>query len=239
MNIVLLMMGGSGTRFGSSIPKQFIKINDIPIFVYLLNAYDKIDEIDHIVIVSNNRYIDLVKDWVNILKINKVISICSGGENRNASIMNGLEEVKKIDNNANVLIHDATHPYVDKGGVIKVIEAINDCGAATLVQGNYDTVYKIEDEIIEEVLDRKKIVSGASPEGFKFDLIYNIYKNSTKDELDKMTSAGAVAINNGIKMKTIETDLLNLKITFKRDLELYKKLINGYYFSEEEDINEK
>ena len=124
-------------------------------------------------------------------------------------------------------------------GAKKVIDAINKYGAATLVQGNYDTVYEIENDTIKKVLERKNVVSGASPEGFKFKQIYDIYKNATEDELAKMTSAGAIAISNGLEMKTIETDLLNLKITFRRDIELFRKLINCYYFKDEDDMFEK
>lgn len=239
MNILLLMMGGSGTRLGSNIPKQYLKINNIPIFAYILNKYQKLKEIDKIVIISNSDYIDLVKAWVNILKIDKVSAICQGGKNRSESVLNGLEAAKKIDENSIILIHDATHPYVDDEGVKKVIDAINKYGAATLVQGNYDTVYEIENDTIKKVLERKNVVSGASPEGFKFKQIYDIYINATEKELVKMTSAGAIAISNGLEMKTIETDLLNLKITFRRDIELFRKLINCYYFKDEDDIFEK
>lgn len=239
MNIVLLMMGGSGTRVGTSIPKQYLKINNIPIFAYILNKYQQIEEIDKIVVVSNSNYIDLVNTWINVLNINKVYEVCSGGRNRSESVLNGLEVAKKIDENATILIHDATHPYVDTKGVKKLITTINKYGAATLVQGNYDTVYEIENSTITKVLERKNVVSGASPEGFKFKEIYNIYKNATIEELEKMTSAGAIAIANGLEMKTIETDLLNLKITFKRDIELFKKLINSYYFKDEDDQFEK
>ena len=235
MNILLLMMGGSGTRLGASMPKQYLKINNIPIFAYILNKYQKTKDIDKIVIVSNSNYIDLVEKWVKLLDIDKVSKICSGGKNRSESVLNGLEAAKEIDENSTVLIHDATHPYVDTEGVRKVIDAINEYGAATLVQGNYDTVYEIVNNSITKVLERRNVVSGASPEGFKFKQIYNIYKNATEEELEKMTSAGAIAIANGLEMKTIETDLLNLKITFKRDINLFKKLINNYYFNDEDD----
>jgi len=204
-----------------------------------LNKYQKTKEIDKIIVVSNSDYIDFVNNWINLLNIDKVCGICCGGKNRSESVLNGLEVAKKIDENSTILIHDATHPYVDNEGIKKVIQAINEFGAATLVQCNYDTVYEIENNTIKTVLERKNIVSGASPEGFKFKEIYNIYKTATTDELEKMTSAGAIAIANGLQMKTIETDLLNLKITYKRDIELFKKLINNYYFEDEDDLFEK
>ena len=233
MNILLLLMGGSGIRLGSNIPKQYIKVNDIPIFAYILNEYNKLSVIDKIIIVSNKDYIDYVTEWVKKLKAEKVYKICPGGVNRSSSVLNGLKVAYELDSNGIVLLHDATHPYVDKEGVNKVIENIKEYGAATLVQGNYDTVYEINDNVVTKVLDRKNVVSGASPEGFQLSKIYEIYSNATEKELERMTSAGAIAIANGMTLKTIETDTLNLKITFQRDLALFQKLVDNYYFPDE------
>ncbi len=58
MNILLLMMGGSGTRFGADIPKQFILVEEKPIFSYILNKYDKMDTIDEIIVISHKHWIE-------------------------------------------------------------------------------------------------------------------------------------------------------------------------------------
>ena len=93
----------------------------------------------------------------------------------------------------------------------------------------YDTAYlKNDDDFLEQVIDRKKIAVGASPEGFSYLNMKNIYFNTTKEELEKMTSAGALALSFNIKMVVIEIELLNLKITYKRDMELFAKLIDYY-----------
>ena len=63
-NFLLMMMGGSGTRFGADIPKQYIEIDDIPVFAYIIDKYSKVPEIDEMVIVSHKDWIDFVEDWV-------------------------------------------------------------------------------------------------------------------------------------------------------------------------------
>ena len=60
MNILLMMMGGSGTRFGADIPKQYTIVEDAPIFSYIVKKYNDIPEIDRIVIVSHADWIDYV-----------------------------------------------------------------------------------------------------------------------------------------------------------------------------------
>lgn len=87
-----------------------------------------------------------------------------------------------------------------------------------------------EDNLLSQVIPREQIVSGASPEAFHFADIYNIYNNSTEEELAKMTSAGAIALAHGINMEVIPSNVLNLKITYAGDLELFKKLVDNYFF---------
>ena len=63
MNILLLMMGGSGTRFGANIPKQYTIVEDAPIFSYILKKYNKMKEVDKIIVVSHKDWIDYVYEW--------------------------------------------------------------------------------------------------------------------------------------------------------------------------------
>ena len=226
------MMGGSGTRLGADRPKQYIEIDGIPIFVYILNAYNKVECIDEIIIVSNEMWIDYVQKWIGNLEIRKPISIVAGGKTRSHSVYNGLKAISnKAKDDDIVLLHDATHPYVDENGTIEVIEAIKKYGGATLGAYQYDTVYRMDSEgFITEVIPRQELVAGASPEGFKFSEIFPIYDEADDEELEQMTSGGAMALEHGIKMKTIECNVINLKITYPHDLEIFKKTIHSYFF---------
>ena len=159
MNYLLLMMGGSGTRLGADRPKQYIEIDGIPIFHYILKSYNQLECIDEIIIISNQMWIDYVQKWIDNLEIKKPISIVAGGETRSHSVYNGLKAISsKAKDEDIVLLHDATHPYVDENGTINVIEAIKEYGGATLGAYQYDTVYRMDDEgFITEVIDKAHI----------------------------------------------------------------------------------
>lgn len=234
-NHLLLMMGGSGTRLGADKPKQYIEVEDIPIFAYILYGYSKMKEIDNIVIVSHKDWIEFVKKWINKMNIMGNITIVSGGSNRSESVKNGLIELKRknADDKDTVLIHDATHPYVDIDGTIGIIKAMTEYEGATLGQIQYDTVYEmdVEQEIVC-VCPKHKVVSGASPEAFAFGRIYDIYLSASDSELAMMTSAGAIALSYGIRMKVVPANVLNLKITYKNDFEAFKKLVKAYFFED-------
>lgn len=233
MNHCMLMMGGNGTRVGAEIPKQYIKINGKPIFYYILNKLQKQEFIDTLIIVANEAWHEYIKETIITMKINKRYCIVNGGSNRSESIKSGLIKLSEYAKPEDiVLIHDATHPYVDTRGCKEIIKAIQKYDAVTLGAYQYDTCYLIdENNFIEKVIPREYLVSGASPEAFRFKFLSNIYLKATSEELAKMTSAGALALKYGVKMYVVPVNIFNLKITFKEDLKLLKELINSYFFS--------
>lgn len=235
MNTVLLMMGGSGTRFGSDKPKQYIEVGGRPIFSYILEGYNSLPEVDKIIIVSHADWISYVEEIAEGLNAEKAYRVVAGGDTRSESVKNGLKAAAEYSSPDDViLIHDATHPYVDAVGTREVIKGVKEYGGATLAQFNYDTVYRMDDDhILTNIEPRFNIVAGASPEAFTFGRIYDIYMNSPKEELEQMTSAGAIALAHGIKMKVVRANVLNLKITYADDMTLFRKLVDNYFFEKD------
>lgn len=231
---VLLMMGGIGSRYGSDIPKQFTLIDNKPLFTYITKKIASLDFIEGIVIIVNPIWLNYTKEWINKLDIKKIISIVSGGETRSDSVFNGLKALKGIASDKDpILMHDATHPYVDEEGTKKVAEMVAKYGSATLASLNYDTTYLMDDDNnIIKVIPRKNVIAGASPEGFQYKQIFNIYEQTSSEMMESMTSVGAIALAHNIPMKVIPTTILNLKITYPEDMKLFKKLYKNYFFNE-------
>jgi len=227
-NIILLMMGGSGIRIGAPVPKQFIKIKNKPIFAYILDGLSNLDCIDGIIIVVHKDWKHYTEKYCKTNNVKKVYVVTAGGQTRSESVLNGLRKAKEFaDDNDVIMIFDTTHPYVDKIGMEELIDAVKQYGGATLGQRQYDTCYRIdENDMLTAVIPRQEIVSGASPEGFIFKTIYDIYNTATKEELDSMTSAGAIALAHNVKMKICTLNTVNLKITYPNDLEVLDYLID-------------
>ena len=231
-NILLLMMGGSGRRFGAEIPKQFVEVEGKPVFSYILKRYDECRCIDHMVVVTHPDWVDYVKVWEKRLGVKKLSAIAEGGATRSESVKNGLIEAKAFAAPKDiVLVHDATHPYVDEPGVEAVIEAVKECGGATLAQRQYDTCYQMDPEngMIRKVIPRQEFISGASPEAFFYGALEQIYLGASAEELERMSCAGAIALQHNIPMRVIDSKMLNLKITYPEDLELFKNLVKAWF----------
>ena len=234
MNYVLLMMGGVGSRFGAEIPKQFTDVNGKPLFVYISEKLAKLSCVSGIVIVVNSAWKEYTQECCSKYKLRKILSIVSGGETRSESVFNGLKALSGVAlPNDVVLMHDATHPYVDEEGTGKVAEMTSMYGSATLASLNYDTTYLMDDNNnIVKVIPRKNVIAGASPEGFLYKQIFDIYDHTPTDVMESMTSVGAIALANNIPMKVVPTNVLNLKITYPSDMALFLKLYKNYFFDE-------
>lgn len=231
MNTLLLMMGGTGTRMGAGRPKQYIEIKGKPVFWYIVKGYARIREIDTICIVSHADWIPYVRETVRDIVFHGNLTVTAGGDNRSQSIRNGLHAIEGFSKDDDVvMMHDATHPYVDTEGTLEIIQAVKTYGGATLGARQYDTCYRMDEELmLTNVIPRQEIVSGASPEAFRFGDMKRIYFEASDEELASMTSAGAIALAHRIPMKVVPTRILNLKLTYPEDLELFRTLLDEYF----------
>lgn len=231
MNCLMLMMGGTGTRFGADIPKQYIEVNGRPVFQYTLEQYNGCKEIDKVLIVSNPEWMDFTWKYAERILKKKLLAVVEGGSTRSHSVKNGLVCCEKyLKEDDYILIHDATNPFVAKGAIGKALRTAKETGAAVVGTNQYHTIYQREESgAIDCFLPREAIGSGYSPEIFRFSLIYPYYKNAKEQELSAMTSTVALVLGYGVKVRFVPADLVNLKITYPKDMEAFTALINGNY----------
>ena len=127
MNIAVIFAGGVGKRMKTNgIPKQFLKIDETPIIIHTLNVFNYTKKIDAIVIACVSTHIKYLKNLVEDYNIFKVKSIVAGGKTGQESIINALEEAKKISKSDKdiVLIHDGVRPIIDSQLIINNIECV-------------------------------------------------------------------------------------------------------------------
>ena len=95
MNIGVVLASGKGTRMGLNEPKQFLLLNDKPLYIYTLETFSSCEKIDYIVLVTNEEYIEKVKKDISFYSLNKVKYIIKGGNTRQESVFNALTKLKE------------------------------------------------------------------------------------------------------------------------------------------------
>lgn len=129
-NIALIIAGGSGNRMHQDIPKQFLTVNERPVIIYTLEAFQRHAEIDEIAVVCITGWEAVLWAYAAQFNITKMKYVVHGGENGQSSIRNGLFELEKHHSGEDiVLIHDAIRPMVSQ-------EIVSDCIAKVKQYGS-------------------------------------------------------------------------------------------------------
>ena len=213
---LIITAGGTSSRYGAS-NKLLEKINEKTVIEYCVEKFLPIEEIYEIIISSNAEIIENLKI---LFKNNRKIKIIEGGKTRQESVFNAL---KAVQNPKYVLIHDGARPLVKTDDIKKVIEKMKSKNAAILAVKTVDTIKKVDEtgKIISTV-ERSNLYNVQTPQGFKFDLIFDAHKKLAGQNFTD--DAGMLEILNK-DVYVVEGDYSNFKITTKLDFENMKNLI--------------
>jgi len=228
MNIAVVLSGGTGTRLGSEIPKQYIQVNDRTIISYCLDVLEKCEMIDAIQIVADESWHDVILED----SLSKFKGFSKPGENRQLSIFSALEDIKKyVKEDDVVVIHDAARPCVTEEMFADLIHACGEHDGALPVLPMKDTVYMSEDGIsISSLLNRSQIFAGQAPEAFLFGKYYDANVRLLPEAILKINGSTEPAIIAGMDVAMISGDEKNFKITTMQDLERFQQLVeDGRY----------
>lgn len=227
-NYLIILSGGVGSRMKSDRPKQYIEINGRPILYYTLQCFD-ISLFEKIVFVVADSWTDYVKEKVCNGVDSSILLFAPAGSSRQESILNGLNALKNIAADEDVVvIHDAARPCLSRNLISSLIEKNKIYDGVMPVLGMKDTVYLSKDrKSITSLLNRDELYLGQSPESFKFGKYYQINSKLTKEELAQVRGSSEIAFKNKLSVGLIEGDDGNFKITTVSDLERFKQLILG------------
>ena len=208
----IIVAGGSGKRFGSKKPKQFLTLAGKPMFMRSVETFAGIKEFKQIILV-------VPKQYLKTSRSKKHITV-EGGKERFNSVQNGLAAVSKdIDF---IAVHDAARPLISKRDILAVLNKAAKCSAAIVVEKTKDTIKTAKNNFVTGTLDRTLLWNVQTPQIFKAGLLKKVYskKISTKTTDDSMLVEKA-----GVKVAIVETTSPNFKITTQQDFELAKLIL--------------
>lgn len=227
-NIAIILAGGTGSRLNAGIPKQFIKLAGKTILEHTLSVFQKNQYIDEIAIISNKDYIYRVEEIVKRNHFSKVSQILCGGKERYDSTLAALNTFSE---EANLLIHDAVRPLVDDRIIHDIIKALEEYEAVNTVMPAVDTIIEVDEnhDFIKNIPNRNLLYRSQTPQAFKTHVLKKAYEIALQDLNFKATDDCGVVKKYlpEIKIKIIEGDNRNIKLTYPEDLFLLEKLISN------------
>jgi len=229
MNIALILSGGTGTRLGADIPKQYIEVCGKPVISYSIEKISANDGIDVIQIVADERWHNDLKRWVKTAdKKNKFCGFSRPGDNRQTSILNGLEDISSYASASDVVfIHDAARPLLTDSQITACLAGVVGHDGVIPVLPMKDTVYVSEDSrSVSSLLDRSRIFAGQAPESFIFGKYLDANRRLLPDKILRINGSTEPAVMAGMDVVMIPGDENNFKITTLADLERFRNIVS-------------
>lgn len=229
MVYAVILAGGSGTRMGTEVPKQFLNICSRPVIIRSADAFLDSGLCDHVIITVPAEFTDYTRSLIKQYRPDDNTDVIAGGKNRNSSLLNALEFIKQnkpYDGDTVVLTHDAVRPFINKRIIEDNIKAVREFGGCNTVVKCVDTVLVSDDgKFISSVPERKKLYNAQTPQSFNFKELLNIYEKMTDDEKENMTDACSVFLKYGKKVALVDGAQNNIKITYKNDIGRAEQII--------------
>ena len=147
MNIALLTAAGSGTRMHQDIPKQFLHVDNKPIIIHTMEAFQNHPSIDAIIVVTIDSWSEVVWAYAKQFNINKLKWVVPGGNTGQESIYNGLTTLANagIEEDIVVMIHDGNRPLVTSQIISDSLATFKKYGSAVAVIPCTEVVFESED----------------------------------------------------------------------------------------------
>lgn len=215
----IVVAGGSGTRMGGSLPKQFLLLKDKPVLYYtiktFLEAYDDLQ----IVLVLPMDFTDMGQEIIDAFFDKERIRITAGGDTRFQSVKNGLS---LIDEESIIFVHDGVRCLVSKELIHRCYQQAVETGTAIPVVPSKDSIRLISEEG-NEAFDRNKVMLVQTPQTFHSKILIPAFQIDYKD---KFTDEATVVEAFGMKVSLVEGEENNIKITRPVDLLIAENILN-------------
>jgi len=229
MNIALIIAGGSGQRMHQDIPKQFINVQDKPIIIYTMEAFQNHPDIDAIEVVCLNGWQEILIAYAKQFNISKLSGVVCGGVTGQESIRNGIYAIEeKFGEEDIVLVHDAIRPMVTAEVISDNIARCRQYGSAIAVIPCAEAMLETDDKICSESsYDREKLMRTQTPQAFPLGKLIWAHREAQKRGITNSVASCTLMIELGEKLFFSAGSEKNIKLTTPEDIEIFKALLNS------------
>ena len=227
-NIALIIAGGSGSRMGQDIPKQFINVYDKPVIIYTLESFQKHPLVDEIEVVCIDGWHDILWAYARQFNISKLKWVVTGGNSGQESIRNGVYNLEgKVQDEDIVIIHDGIRPLVDAEVLTDVIKTARKFGNGVTSLPYNEQIFIVSQEdptTTKQYIPRETLRRVSTPQAYRFDRLDTAYHEAFEKEIGIYGSSytNTMMVELGETLHFAAGSDKNIKLTTKDDLEMLK-----------------
>lgn len=228
MNHAIIVAGGVGSRMRSNIPKQYLTVKGVPVFMYSFRKFSTRTDIATIVMVISDEWKEFVEEWATCKTGGPTVLYAPAGRSRQHSVFNGLKALKDVAAADDlVFVHDAVRPLFPLTNITDGIVGCADYDATLPAITVKDATYQSRDgESLSVILPRQELFSGQSPECFRYGKFLKAHESFSDEEIALIRGSSELAFRAGLRVKLIPGTEQNFKITTIEDLRAFELIVN-------------
>lgn len=216
----VILAAGSSTRMGTD--KSVLILDGIPVIIRAVQAFEKHDLVDEIIVVTKEESVPMIADLCAQYALKKVRRVMAGGATRAESSLIGVTAVDK--KAEYIAIHDGARPLITQKVITDALYAARDYHAAVPVIPSTDTLRMVENGFIGGDVDRDSVIRIQTPQIFDADLIKGALTYAVDKNVTVTDDSSAVRLT-GFKIKTVEGDVNNIKLTTPEDVPVAEAIL--------------
>lgn len=226
-NVGLIIAGGAGNRMHQDIPKQFLTVNEKPVIVYTLEAFQTHPEIDAIAVVCIMGWEQVLWAYAKQFNISKLQYVIPGGKTGQESIRNGIMELEKSFMPEDiVLIHDAIRPMVSAEIISDNIRVAKQFGNAITVIPCAEAMMQTEDGVVSVgSYPRDRLKRTQTPQAFHLGQICDLHRKAIEAGITNSVASCTLMIELGQQVYFSSGSEKNIKLTTVEDIDIFKALL--------------
>ncbi|CAM3585958.1 2-C-methyl-D-erythritol 4-phosphate cytidylyltransferase [Marinicrinis lubricantis] len=214
----VIVAAGKGTRMNTPESKQYLLLEDKPILVHTIQAFERFALIEHITVVVGSEHIERVQNWTSRYEFKKQVKVVAGGKDRQESVYEGLKQLPE--NIEWVLIHDGVRPFILQEQMQACWEAAQITGSAVLAVPVKDTIKTVGSDMrIKNTPDRQSLWAVQTPQAFRVSEIADAHRRAASEGYVGTDDASLME-RMGRPVQVVMGDYRNIKITTPEDLRI-------------------
>ncbi len=227
MTVALLTAAGTGTRMHQDIPKQFIHVDNKPIIIHTMEAFQKHPSIDAIMVVTLESWSEVLRAYAQEFGISKLKWVVPGGETGQDSIRNGLEVLnEELSYDDVVMVHDGNRPMVSSEVISNSLAVFSEHGNAVAAIPCTEVVFESDDGISSCVsTDREKLFRTQTPHSYKLGELLDAHREAERLGMPPTAASCMLMKELGKVTYFSKGSEENIKITTQEDLRIFKALL--------------